>query len=236
LFGKHALSFPDATMREIIIKNNLLSKLNNLGRNAVFINAYPMHAHFFDKNNVTIDEAGLVHFSPEFPHAFKRRLSVTSCMMLAANQRPFSENDLRNGHCLYQDFTNKLLIERGFDIPVFTPENAAKVLYNASCNHDFILYEFFQTDVCGHRGSFEEQTKLVTELNHLVKHLVSLLDRSKDTLIITSDHGNLEDSSNPLHTKNPVPLICWGNCCEMIRNPVNSLADVTPAIVRFFAG
>ncbi len=235
LLGKHALSFPNAAMREIIVQQNLLSQLIKKGKNAVFINAYPLHAQFFGKENASIADNGEVKFSAQFPQAFRRRLSATSCMMIAANQRPFDEADLIDEQCLYQDFSNRLLIERGFKIPVFSPEKAAKILYSASRNHDFILYEFFQTDVCGHRGSFDDQKNLVIELNRLIGHLLSLFDLETDTLILTSDHGNLEDNSSPMHTTNPVPFICFGNQSETIRKSVNSLADVTPTIVDIFS-
>lgn len=73
------------------------------------------------------------------------------------------------------------------------------------------------------------------ELNRLVKRLISLLNKEEDTLLITSDHGNLEDSTTQLHTTNPVPLIAWGRKSDELRHNIKKLIDVTPTIVNFLS-
>jgi bisphosphoglycerate-independent phosphoglycerate mutase (AlkP superfamily) len=60
------------------------------------------------------------------------------------------------------------------------------------------------------------------------------MDREKDTILITSDHGNLEDSTTQLHTNNLVPLLTWGYKSEELRSKIESLADVRPAMVDLF--
>jgi bisphosphoglycerate-independent phosphoglycerate mutase (AlkP superfamily) len=64
--------------------------------------------------------------------------------------------------------------------------------------------------------------------------LISLLDKERDTLLITSDHGNLEDGAALTHTRNPVPLVVWGNRSHELRESIHSLVDVTPALEKFF--
>ena len=59
-------------------------------------------------------------------------------------------------------------------------------------------------------------------------------DQESDTLLITSDHGNLEDSTTQLHTYSPVPLLTWGYKSDELRDKIASLVDVRPAIVDIF--
>ena len=54
------------------------------------------------------------------------------------------------------------------------------------------------------------------------------------TLVMTSDHGNVEAMSERGHTCNPVPFIAIGPRASSIRERVKSLVDVTPAILAAF--
>jgi len=249
LLNEHTGSYPNRPMRKLIKEKNILLRLRERGVNAVFINAYPYHSHLFSHEFVTILEDGSFHFSDGFPPLFKRRLSVTTCMMIANRLIPFDEKDIMEGNSIYQDYSNSSLIQQveaakktgkfpvgvtEVKLPRFSPGKAAEILYNASRKHDFILYEYFQTDIHAHRSSFEERVRLIRELNRLMGKLVSLLDKEEDTLLVTSDHGNLEDGSTRGHTRNPVPLVVWGRGEHELRTGIDSLADVTPAVLKFF--
>lgn len=69
-------------------------------------------------------------------------------------------------------------------------------------------------------------------LRRLDEFLMGIIKKIKpsDTLVITSDHGNLEDLTTKTHTRNPVPLFVKGNT-EPFKN-VKSITDVTPAILE----
>jgi len=156
--------------------------------------------------------------------------------MIANHMRPFWENDILKERALFHDFTNQSLNGNGDfpHLPTFSPEKAAEIIYNTSRNYDLLLYEYFQTDFFGHGFDLQDCIDLVRQLNRLVKHLVSLLDKEKDTLLITSDHGNLEDSTTQMHTNNLVPLMTWGYKSDGLRARIENLADVRPAIVDLF--
>ena len=51
-------------------------------------------------------------------------------------------------------------------------------------------------------------------------------------LILTSDHGNIEDMSTRGHTRNPVPLIAVGPGAEEFKANATSLVDITPRVTR----
>jgi bisphosphoglycerate-independent phosphoglycerate mutase (AlkP superfamily) len=54
--------------------------------------------------------------------------------------------------------------------------------------------------------------------------------------LITSDHGNMEDLSTRRHTYNAVPALVIGSADLRQRfcADLETLADVTPAILRFY--
>jgi 2,3-bisphosphoglycerate-independent phosphoglycerate mutase len=231
---RHRNGYPDRSLRRVILENNLLSRLAARGAAARYLNAYPAHEELFTARHVRIEPDGRLWFSREFPDHFRRMISVTSCMLLASGQVPFGAMDIQAGTALYQDYSNRQLIERGLPLPEFSPEQAAEVIRGVSRRFDFILYEYFQTDLYAHRKSLAECVSLIRGLDALVGTLLSLLDPEADTLVLTSDHGNLEDYPLHGHSRNPVPLIAWGRRGARLRRKIRSLSDVTPAILELF--
>ena len=234
IFNEHRESYPDKFMRKIIKEKNIFSILRKNNLNPRFINAFPGSTHLFTPEHVYIKDDGDFHLSAHFKAQFKRSISVTTCMMIANRMIPFGTQDILRERALYHDFSNQSLDGREPNLPKFSPEKAAEIIYRVSRNYDLLLYEYFQTDFYGHGFDFAECIDLVRQLNRLVKHLVSLLDRETDTLLITSDHGNLEDSTTQLHTGNPVPLLTWGYRSAELRDRIESIVDVKPAVVNFF--
>jgi 2,3-bisphosphoglycerate-independent phosphoglycerate mutase len=233
--NRHVNGYPDRHLRTVILEKNLLSRLAAQGVAARYVNAYPAHHELFTSKHVRIEPDGRFWFSTEFPEKFKRMVSVTSCMLLACRQKPFGEADIRARRSLYQDFSNRQLIALGLDLPEFSPVQAATIIANAASRYEFILYEYFQTDIYAHRRSFSDCVDLIKELDMLLGSLISRLDRKLDTLVLTSDHGNLEDYHQRGHSRNPVPFLAWGRHGEFLRARISSLSDVAPALLELFS-
>ncbi len=234
--NSHRDSYPDRLMRKIIKEKNIFSLLRQNRLNPHFLNAFPSSYPLFTPLHIRIQEDGEFYFSPQFQSQFKRSLSVTTCMMVANHMRPFGEPDILREEALFHDFSNQALNGNHPHLPRFGPEKAAEIIYKVSRQYDMLLYEYFQTDLFGHGFDLEDCTDLVGQLNRLVKRLISLLDRESDTLLITSDHGNLEDMTTQLHTFNPVPLLVWGCRSDQLRSRIESIADVSPAVFDYFSG
>jgi 2,3-bisphosphoglycerate-independent phosphoglycerate mutase len=234
--NEHRNSYPDIELRKIIKKKNLFSMLRKNRLNPSFLNAFPYASELFSPYHISIEDNGDFRFSDEFRAQVRRTLSVTTCMMITNYMRPFGKKDILQKRALFHDFTNITLNQKGVGppIPQFSPEDAAEIIYNASRNYDFILYEYFLTDLYGHGFEMIDCIELIQQLNLLIKHLISLLDPKSDTLLITSDHGNLEDASTQLHTYNPALLLTSGYHSKELRDNIQNLADVTPAILEQF--
>ncbi len=166
--NRHHNGYPDALLRKIIMNENLLLSLKKKNVSARFLNAYPVFHEFFTADHVRINEDGRFWFSESFPARFKRMISVTSCMLLASGQDPFAEADIRAGRSLYQDYSNRQLIAQGLPLPEYSPVQAAEILAAAANDCEFMLYEYFQTDIYAHRRSFNDCLDLVRDLDALI--------------------------------------------------------------------
>ena len=62
---------------------------------------------------------------------------------------------------------------------------------------------------------------------YVVDHIVP----EEQLVLLTSDHGNIEDLSRKVHTLNSVPTIAWGKGCREALRRISSIQAVTPAIL-----
>ncbi len=136
------------------------------------------------------------------------------------------------GREVFMVYTKRGLQERGFDAPARTPEEAAKVLARIAGEHRFTLYEYFITDRVGHAQDEPAALTVLTNLAGFVRAVLDRVDLAGTTVLVTSDHGNVEDLSLKNHTRNLVPTLAWGPGRVLVRARVRSLADITPAIVE----
>jgi len=211
LLGYHKQGFPNKALLEIIREHSLFLKLKHAGVTPItFANAYSKR--FFEDR--------------------PRWVSATTAAVEAA-ELPFrTVDDLRNGRAVYQDFTNGMLIERGEDVHLRTATEAAEVLAAITDESRFTLYEYFITDKIGHAQDMEGARIVLQNLALLIRQLLARVDLAHTSVILTSDHGNIEDLSSRNHTLNEVPTIVWGANRNSIASRIKSLADITPAIVE----
>ena len=78
----------------------------------------------------------------------------------------------------------------------------------------------------------ERVVALIVSLGILFASLLAHLDLSHHLVVLTSDHGNLEDLATDRHTCNPVPAAFWGAGAASAAGRVRTIADIAPAILR----
>ena len=71
----------------------------------------------------------------------------------------------------------------------------------------------------------------VNKLDEYLDGIFDSLDLSEHTVLISSDHGNLEDVSVRTHTRNPVPTIVWGKEKEKFQERIREITDITPLFI-----
>ena len=213
--GRHCEGFPGLQLREIVQRDNLFLALRRAGRKVRFADAY------------------LVDSAEELEQ--RRFKSVTTVMAPTTPEVISTASDLMADRALMQDLTRETIQDRYPDIRVIPPQRAAEHLFRIACDNDFTLYEFFQTDVAGHSMDYPRACAVLRAYDAFLAALVRSAEAAGITIVITSDHGNIEAIGQRGHTTNPVPFVAYGPKGRDLRERVSSLADVTPAVLSAFA-
>lgn len=213
LAGRHINGFPTKFLRAILNEHSIFKVIHEAGGRAVFANTFTQE--YFE-----IVERG------------KWRHSASTTAALAGGTEILMLPDLLNGEAVYQDITNEHLKERGYEVSLIGPEEAAHNLIKQVVKNDFTLFEYFQTDHCGHDQDWERALSL---LNLLDRFLGTLAEQSVEKgilLLIVSDHGNIEDLSIKTHTYNPVATIAIGKNAPFFKE-VSDLLDIYPKVLEY---
>ncbi len=214
--GRHLEGFPNEFLKKMIREHNVYAALKAGGLECTFANAYYIDA-------------------PEDVHRY-RRVSVTTVAALAGIGSVRMKDALHRNEAVYHDLTRAALTERGYAGPFVTPEESAGHLLALAEQHDFTLFEYFMTDRLGHRGTPEQVRAMLSELDRFLAGLLAGVSRGRLLLVMTSDHGNVEDSRSTLHTANPVPFVAQGFRADELCRGIAALTDVVPGIRRLFDG
>jgi len=210
--GRHIEGFPPPTLKKLIEHENLFKKLLKLDKRCTFANCY-----------LNVD-----------PHQIpSRRQSVTTVMTLSALGQVRGNAELEDGRSVCHDITRRTMHTRGYTGEPITPEEAAEHLIATAEENDFTLFEHFLTDRAGHTGDMEHAVQCLETLERFVAAVSRFADTPNHLMLLSSDHGNIEDLSTRTHTRNPVPLIALGQKAAMFKT-ARSLCDVTPAIIRLY--
>ncbi len=211
VMGRHKEGFPGPTLCKLLQEGNLFMELRRRGLRVCFADAY-----FAD----TADEL-----------AARRFKSVTTIMSLTTPEVIRYQRDMLAGRAVLHDLTREAIVPKGYTGPLITPEVAAEQLLDIAAENDFTLFEYFLTDIAGHSQNRERAEGVLSSLDRCLTKLVA--GRDEETLLlITSDHGNIENLGTRGHTFNPVPLIAVGPHAEEILAGATSLMDVMPHLMR----
>ncbi len=116
----------------------------------------------------------------------------------------------------------------------------------ASGDHPFIVLNFANPDMVGHTGVLDAGVEAIESVDAAFAKLLEVTRQNKGTLVITADHGNVEQMINlktgephTAHTTNPVPLIVADfqekdlvGLQNGTKLDTGTLADVAPTILE----
>jgi hypothetical protein len=209
--GAHHPGLPGPTLQAILREESLFAKLVKSGAAPTFANA----------------------FTRRYLEARRPRLGATTHMVMASGVRLrlIDDDDMRD-RTLSHDYRGDWLAARGYPATLRTAGEAALVLVRLLDAHDLVLYEYFLTDLAGHRGTLEERFEQARRVEALVDAVLAVVDRDRHRIVVVSDHGNLEEAGHDRHTRNPVPLLAWGRGARELVDAVDSMEALTPALTR----
>ena len=207
----HYGPWPGPTLKSALDKGTLFSRANCFRGGANLANAYP----------------------PSYFKALERRrfrVNVPVYAALASGGKLASINELVDREAVRGDITREALRKTVPNLNPLSPGEAGNDLAKMSRKHTFTFFDFWMTDRVGHRGSFQEALDIVEKVDKVIGGVLEELGPNT-TLIISSDHGNIEEMNTSLHTRNPVPLIVYGPEAERFRN-AKTLTDVPKIIYK----
>ena len=213
VMNAHINGFPTPTLRKIILRESIFLKLKLIGKSATFANAY----------------------SKQYFELRKSRLSASTYAVMAGGF-PFRwyDRELEEGKAIPADLTGDFMRKLNLNVKKLTPETSGEIFSRLLEEYDFVMFEFPFTDMAGHRRSFDEAIEYIDRLERFLNSLLSNTDLKKSTVILTSDHGNVENLRIKTHTENKVPTIVWGRGKEILVSKIKDLTDLTPAILNLF--
>ena len=213
--GHHKTGFPGPTLIKVIQEHSIVKVFTDHGRRATLLNAYG------DKYIERIKT------KPRFK-------SASTHVQLASGQPLLTMEDLAQGRALFMDITHEIMHrfypEAREQFPVADPRERGQALAGIARDHDLVLFEYFLTDKVGHDMNWESAEKIIAHLEDFVEGLIEAMDPERDLLLITSDHGNMEDLSTKTHTHNKVPTFAYGQGAHQIPDRITALTDIPPLI------
>ncbi|MEX2400865.1 MAG: alkaline phosphatase family protein, partial [Rhodothermales bacterium] len=220
LAGRHYGPYPHSQSRPVLAEKNIFHRIRQIdpggSEPVAFANAYP--SKFFDYVKRT------------------DRWTVTTRCCLDAGVRIRTEDDLREGRAVPADITGRRWpSEIAAGMMPTSESDAARRLLRIASTHRFTLFEYYMTDKAGHAQSMSRARGVLQSLDALLDGILAEMNPEETLLVLTSDHGNLEDLSIKTHTLNRVPFLAYGSGAGALRS-VRTIDDVTPALLNLMSG
>jgi len=213
--GRHFGPYPHSQTHQLLKDQSIPKQLNDLGKSFRFMNAYP--PIFFKLSE-------------------ERNRWSTSTLMCRQQALPLHTiEDVFADKGITAEITQEVWRERlALDIPTIPIEAAVSRMIRAGAHDDLVMYEYYLTDKAGHAMDAALAQQVLQRLDTFLGLLYRKLS-DDDLIVISSDHGNIEDLSVKTHTRNPVPLMALGKNADQFSR-ARSITDVTPIIMELSGG
>jgi 2,3-bisphosphoglycerate-independent phosphoglycerate mutase len=210
--GHHQPHSPPTTLHAQLAANNIFRRVQEIGGTCTHANP----------------------FGPRYWEALQGRKVRRSASVIAAMGAELPLRGLeeyRADQAVAWDLVGDILrLREDPSMPERTPEEGGQILARLSSDYDFVLYEYFLTDLAGHGRMPQSDEQAMTMLDSCIKAFLE--GKSANTsLVISSDHGNLEDRSTRVHTRNPVPLLVIGPAAEHFAK-VEDITQIADTIIE----
>ncbi|RMG95247.1 MAG: hypothetical protein D6706_12385 [Chloroflexi bacterium] len=218
LIGEHYGPKPNTIIANLIRQGNLFQEVVQAGGHAALITPYPQQ--YFDA--IT---------------SGRRLYSAVPLAATSAGLPLMTADNLKNGRAVSPGFTGQgWHTHLGYtDIPLLTLEEAGRQIATIARTWHFSFFEHWPSDRSGHRGTLQQAVHHLEIIDTVLGSLLEHWNDNHGLLIITSDHGNIEEKHHRQHTTNPVPTILVGNGHQQLANQIKDLTDIAK-VVRQWLG
>ncbi len=216
--GYHYGPKPNPEVAQYLDGKTIFSKTVKAGKRTALLSAYP--PRYF---------AGI--------NSGKHLYSAIPLALTNAGIPLFTIDDYFAGNALSADFTGKGWHEflNLPDAPIYEPEAAGKKLAELASQYDFSLFEYWASDYAGHKQDMDSAVRQLERFDDVLKSLLANWQTEDGMILLTSDHGNMEDLSTRRHTAANVPLLLFGNKSHRreFQKDIRDLTGIAPAISKF---
>jgi len=213
--GYHYGPKPNPEVAAHLSNGTLFSRFVEAGKKATLLNAYP-------PGYFASIESG------------KRNYSSIPMAVTNAGIKLFTQEDFSEGRALSADFTGEgWRTFLGFpDTVVMDPHQAGRKLVSLAMEYDFSLFEYWASDYAGHKQDMESAVGLMEVFDGVLGGLVESGKWDDMLVLVTSDHGNMEDMSTRRHTDAMVPALVIGEKAarDEFTRSMREITDIAPAI------
>ncbi len=216
----HFSGHPTPRLARLISQQSVLMRARERGMRSKFLNAY---------DDERVAHVGRVVRGEE--KATRRRPpSASSWAALAGGGSLSTLSDVREGRAATFDLTGDTLRAFGVDAPRVTMRDAARNVARGAREANVSLFEIFTTDMAGHAQDITWARAEVVKLDRFLRELFDAVTGDQ-LVVVTSDHGNLEDLSTRSHTRAPVPLLAYGKQASEFVHGARDLRDIAPRML-----
>ncbi len=219
LVGEHYGPKPNPAVAAILREDNLFIQLTRRGYRAALLNAYP--PRYFE---------GVA--------SGRRLYSAIPLAVTSAGIPLKTAEDFYAGRAFSVDFTGEgWRRQLGYkDTPLMDAEEAGRRLAAVASSCDLAFFEFWPSDYAGHHQDRQSAIDLLQQIDAMLGGLLAEWNDNEGLILITSDHGNMEDLNQRHHTTNAVPALVIGakNLRDKFCSGLKDISGVTPAILQFY--
>lgn len=209
---RHVGPWIDPPLKELLSQRNAFAAVLRAGKGARLANAFP----------------------DQYLDRVARGRGRSSAIVWAARLAGLpllGHRELRRGEALSAFLDQDGWRRMGYDVPRITPEEAGRRLARLARQGDFTLFEYYLSDFLGHRQDMSGAVAALEAFDAFLGGILAALDREA-LLVLSSDHGNLEELHHSRHTRNPVPLMASGRGAEEVLGSVDRLDELMPAVLK----
>lgn len=210
MYGRHFGPWTPVRLRPLVEERSILRRAREGGRRVVFANAYP--------RGWPGPRGG-------------RRVAGPPLAARGAGLLDRHQEALAVGEAVTSELDNEAWRRHlgPPDLPHISVTDAGRNLGRIAGGADLTLYAHYGTDTAGHRGGLEGGVAALERVDRFLAGVVETLPEDV-TLLLASDHGNLEDATAQ-HTRNPALGVAAGPGAASLASSIAAITDVAPALL-----
>lgn len=232
-------------LTKVFVQQNFEKKNPNSFKRAKVIKSL----YFVAMTDFGPDLAGLVtaYTSQKIEHTLPFCLGHTRQLYIAESEKYAHITYFFNGGYDHpvagetRKIVHSALVDSYARTPAMCTPDITDIIIKNLPRYNFIAANFASPDMIGHTGDMRAASKAVTIIDHHLLKLARAVDSHAGILMVTADHGNVEElidhdthKVNTQHSTNPVPFIIYGKKFKgkkLKKSSHNKLADVAPTIL-----